>query len=277
MKRFDLEQELVHWYGMRTTGGELGSMAQTAAHDLASRAGLIGSVPRSTVRDVIAEKLAALITSGVLAVGDELPGERELASALSVSRETVRGAVQILAAHGILKVAHGARTTVAKSHLGDLAVQFTPTRNVQAYDLEAVHGARLLVERNVVADAARRIDERTLGQLRRSLLAQTDCLHDPVRFLLCDREFHLLIYRACGNPLLADMATDLYNYLLEYRRRIVARPGSIEASIADHRAIVAAMEAHDVEAAVAAFGHHEMRIYNTTKEFLATKNPDTLE
>ena len=244
-------------------------MAQTSAQDLAGQTGLLGSVSRLTVRDVIAEKLAALIASGVLSVGDELPGERELATALSVSRETVRGAVQILAAHGILKVAHGARTTVAKSDLGSLAVEMNRARSIQTYDLESVHGARLLVEQKVVAEAARRIDERTLGQLRKSLVTQADCLDDPVRFLLCDREFHLMVYRACGNPLLADMATDLYNYLLEYRRRIVARPGSVELSIADHSAIVAALTAHDEEAAASAFAQHEKRIYDTTKAFLA--------
>jgi DNA-binding FadR family transcriptional regulator len=244
-------------------------MAQTSAQDLAGRTGFLGSVSRLTVRDVIAEKLAALIASGVLSVGDELPGERELASALSVSRETVRGAVQILATHGILKVAHGARTTVAKSDLGNLAVQVIRARSVQTYDLESVHGARLLVEQKVVAEAARRIDERTLGHLEKSLVAQADCLDDPVRFLLCDREFHLMIYHTCGNLLLADMAADLYNYLLEYRRRIVARPGSIEVSIADHTAIVAALMAHDEEAAAIAFAHHENRVYETTKAFLA--------
>lgn len=244
-------------------------MVQNTALELAGQVGLMGIVSRSTVRDVIAEKLAALIASGVLAVGDELPGERELASAMSVSRETVRGAVQILAAHGILKVAHGARTTVASTDVGALPMQATRPRSVANYDLESVHAARLLVERKVVADAAARIGDRTLKQLRQSLKAQGDCLDDPVRFLLCDREFHLLVYRACGNPLLADMATDLYNYLLEYRRRIVARSGSIAASIADHHAIIDALEAHDEEAAVAAFGKHEMRIYTTTRAFLA--------
>lgn len=244
-------------------------MVQPNARDLAGQADLVGTLSRSTVRDVIAEKLAALIASGVLLVGDELPGERELASALSVSRETVRGAVQILAAHGILKVAHGARTTVAKADLGALPMQATRPRSVQNYDLESVHAARLLVESKVVADAALEIGERTLKQLRQSLEAQADCLDDPVRFLLCDREFHLLVYRASGNPLLADMATDLYNYLLEHRRRIVARSGSIAASIADHHAIVDALEAHDKEAAVIAFGQHEMRIFTTTMAFLA--------
>src|SRR3569623_791155 len=49
------------------------------------------------MRDIVCDKLQMLIASGVLQVGDVLPGERELAAALGVSRETVRGAVQTLA------------------------------------------------------------------------------------------------------------------------------------------------------------------------------------
>ena len=232
---------------------------------------LLGNVSRRSVRDVIAEKIAALVATGVLAVGDELPGERELASSLSVSRETIRGAIQILSAHGILKVSHGARTCVAKSDLGALAVGVASPSLARNYDLDSVHDARLLVEQRVVARAAGLISPQQIAQLHKSLSAQDECHDDPVRFLLCDREFHSLIYRACDNGLLADIAMDLYNYQLEHRRRIVARSGSIIASIADHRAIVAALESRKPEAAVAAFARHEMRIYRTTKEFLEAR------
>ena len=238
-------------------------------HSNDATAALIGDVSRRTMREVIAEKLAALIGSGVLSVGDDLPGEREIAATLSVSRETVRGAIQILASHGIVQVSQGARTTVAKSDLGALAVQVPGHRGVSNYDLEPVHAARLLIERRVVADAARVMSAHTLQLLRKSLDVQEECVNDPVRFLLCDREFHTLVYRSCGNLLLADIAIDLYNYLLEHRRRIVARPGSIAASISDHRVIIEALEQCDSDAAAAAFGHHEMRIYLTTRDFLS--------
>lgn len=236
-------------------------------------AALIGDVSRRTMREVIAEKLAVLIGSGVLRVGDDLPGEREIAATLSVSRETVRGAIQILASHGIVQVSQGARTTVVKADSAGLVPQVPGHRAVASYDLESVHASRLLIERRVAADAAREMSAHTLDLLRRSLDLQEECTDDPVRFLLCDREFHTLVYRSCGNPLLADIAIDLYNYLLEHRRRIVARPGSIAASISDHRVIIEALEQHDSEAAAAAFGHHEMRIYLTTRDFLrsATK------
>ncbi len=231
--------------------------------------GLRRDLSRRTIRDVIAGKLAALIASGVLEVGDELPGERELAAALSVSRETVRAAVQALAARGILDVAQGSRTRVASADVGEMAVGIGGRPQVNDYDIDAVHEARLLIEQRVVAEAAARVSEAELARLRASLAAQAGCLSDPLRFLICDREFHVTVYRACGNRLLADIATDLYTYLLDHRRRVVSQPGRIAASLKDHRAIVAALAARDVAAAVAAFAAHEEKIYTSTRALLA--------
>ena len=213
---------------------------------------------------MIADKLGAMIASGVLSVGDELPSERELASALSVSRETVRGAIQALAAHGILEVAQGMRTRVSSADFSSMAVGIANHRNVNGYDVHDVHAARLLIELHVVGEAAARISGAALERLGRSLEAQEGCLDDPVRFLICDREFHVTIYRECGNPLLADIVTDLYTYLMDHRRRAIAQPGAIGQSLGDHKAVLAALQARDREAAIAAFAVHEDRIYTST-------------
>jgi DNA-binding FadR family transcriptional regulator len=226
------------------------------------------SAVRRNVRDIVADTLAALIATGVLQVGDVLPSERDLATSLQVSRETVRGGMQILATLGIIEVTHGARTRVISADVGPLATGQHEPKRVNSYDIEAVHQARLLVERPVVAAAAERIDERTLDRLADSLAAQHAAMEDPVRFLICDREFHFAIYRACGNPALADFVADLYTYMMEHRRKAVSRPGAIHNSYDDHRRIVAALGAHDPEAVVAAFTVHLERIYTTTRSIL---------
>ncbi len=238
---------------------------------LAREVGQRRDLSRQTMRMLIAQKIAVLIGSGVLSVGDALPGERDLAAALSVSRETVRGAIAILAERGIVAVAQGTRTSVATADVGAMAggAQMPARRAVADYALDEVHAARLLIEAQVAALAAPAIDAETLATLERSIAAQRDCADDPVRFLICDREFHVTVYRACGNRLLADMATELYAYLLEHRRRAVARPGAIATSIADHRAIAGALAAHDADACAAAFAVHETRIYDTTRRLLA--------
>ena len=106
----------------------------------------IARIPRPSMKDAIAEKLASLIGSGVLAVGDALPAERELASAMGVSRETIRGALLILSTRGILSVVQGARTTVAQTTWARWPWPPCPAeaRPVTSYGLDDVHEAPAL-------------------------------------------------------------------------------------------------------------------------------------
>ncbi|WP_322990158.1 FCD domain-containing protein [Hoeflea sp.] len=229
---------------------------------------LLGDVPRHSVREVIAGKLAALISSGILSQGDALPSERELAISLSVSRETVRGSIAILAERGILLVTQGARTTVADADLSRTMAPGVIPQMDGPYGLKSVHEARLLVECRIGAEAARHATPQVLEAMRRSLAAQEACDDDPVRFLLADREFHGLLYNAAGNDVLADIAMSLHTHLLDHRRRIIAQPGAIGVSIEDHRAILSAIERRDVETTVTAVSAHVTRIYDTTRAFL---------
>ena len=229
----------------------------------------LGGVPKPSMKDFVVRKIATFIATGVLNIGDPLPSERELAAALSVSRETIRGAILILSTRGILSVAQGTRTVVASGDVGDLAIQSARYRDIAAYSLDDVHRTRLLIEDAAARAAATRIDAATLDALGKSIAGQEAARDDPVRFLICDREFHTAIYRASGNAVLADMASDLYSYLLDHRRRVVAQPGRIDKSIADHRAILAGLEARDPEAAARAFAIHETRIYTTTKQLFS--------
>lgn len=224
----------------------------------------LAAVSRRSIKDVIAERFATMIGSGALAVGDPLPSERELASAMGVSRETIRGALQILSTRGILSVAQGARTTVASDDVGELGLRKV-LPGTGDYDLDDVHEGRLLVEAHLARAAARAAQAETLARLDELIDAQERAVDDPVRYLILDREFHAVIYRSAGNRVLSDLAVTLYAYLLNHRRRAVARPGAIARSVADHRAILAALEEGNGEAAAAAFGVHERRIYETTR------------
>lgn len=236
---------------------------------LENAAELREAVVRRNVREGVADKIALLIASGILKVGDDLPSERHLAAALQVSRESVRAGIAILEGQGLLRIVHGARTRVVSDALGTPFRPLREGRAIDGYGLDDIHAARLLVERPVVGDAAERVTAETIAFLRDCVRAQRAGAGDPVRFLISDREFHTAIYRACGNPALADFVADLFGYMVEFRRRAVAEPGAIEASVADHERIVAAFEGRDREAAVAAMEHHLERIYRTTQHVIA--------
>jgi DNA-binding FadR family transcriptional regulator len=226
------------------------------------------SIQKQTTKEKIRDKILSLIASGILQVGDELPSERELASMLMVSRETVRGAMQLLAGAGIVQVSQGSRTRVAKADVRVQRIGITSPSSINGYSLEEVHSARVLVETAVVSAAAARLSEADLRRLEDSIEAQKLARNDPVRFLICDREFHLTIYYACGNRLLADFVVDLYTYMLEQRRVVMARPGAIKRSLEDHRLIVEALRTRDPGAAAAAFSKHILRIRDTSRSVL---------
>jgi DNA-binding FadR family transcriptional regulator len=223
-------------------------------------------IHKQTAKEMIRDKIVSLIASGILRVGDELPSERELAALLVVSRETVRGAVQRLAGEGIVLVSQGARTRIAKVDVsvGQQRIGVTNPTAINGYSLEAVHAARLLVETAVVADAAMRLGASDIRRLEESLVTQRLAEDDPVRFLIVDREFHLSIYYASSNRLLADFVVDLYTYMLEHRRVAMGKPGAISRSLEDHAEIVDALKRRDAASVAAAFAHHIMRIRDTS-------------
>lgn len=237
---------------------------------LADEPAALSNLDRTPIRELVAQKIATLIASGVISTGDVLPSERDLATAMSVSRETIRGALLILSTHGILSVTQGARTTVVSDQVSHIVKEIAQYPTSADYTLKEVHEARLLVEEHLVRAAADRIDDHTLGLLRSMIGAQESSMDDPIRFLISDREFHTTIYRAGNNSPLAVVASNLYSYLLDHRRRIVAKPGSIAISIEDHKAILAGLESRDPDQAASAFATHEARIYETTQRLLGS-------
>src|SRR5262245_54964571 len=60
------------------------------------------AIARERVSDRVARELMRLIAEGRLAPGERLPGERELATLMGVSRVSVRAALQQLKARGLL-------------------------------------------------------------------------------------------------------------------------------------------------------------------------------
>ncbi|MCX7567885.1 FCD domain-containing protein [Sulfitobacter sp. F26169L] len=234
-------------------------------------------VAHRSIKDEVAERFATLIASGVLNVGDSLPSERDLAATMGVSRETIRGALMILSSKGIVTIVQGARTRIASVDVGGLGVSALSNGRVTDYTLEDVHEGRLMVEARVAVLAAGRVEKSTLAHLRDLITAQEAALHDPVRFLIADRAFHTAVYQSCDNAVLSDLATTLYSYQMDHRRRAVAKRGVIAQSIADHRVILSSLEAGDGDALVAALGIHENRIYDSTRALLAASTTRATE
>ena len=97
--------------------------------------------------------------------------------------------------------------------------------------------------------------------LRARLTAQVDlqaalATADTEEFIASDQAFHRLMYEAAGVPDLYELVRRRSGHLDRLRRLDLPSPGKAERVVRDHRAIVAALAAHDPEAAQAALRAH---------------------
>jgi DNA-binding FadR family transcriptional regulator len=227
-------------------------------------------IHKRTVRDQLADKLSYMIQCGLLQAGDFLPSERELSETLKVSRESVRGAIAVLADRGMVEVSQGARTRIVGTAGMTMVDSVRSMSALKTKHPDVVNEAREQIEIQVIRLAAARINDSDLAHMRSLVIAQKQMLLDPVAFQISDREFHSTLYAACGNSLLADFVSDLYDYALDFRRQALQRSGTIAQSVSDHDRIVLALASKDVHAAELALRSHLDHIHATTEAVMLT-------
>ncbi len=232
-------------------------------------------VQRNTLKSQIAEKLIHMISTGLITKGDTLPSERSLSETYHVSRETIRGAIQILAENQLIETIRGTRTRVVKVPDDELLSRIFPDtasletlKTLQHFDVVTVAEARKVVEIAILRSAAINITNDALDKLTSLMEHQEKILQDPVAFQISDSEFHKIIYDAGENALLAKMATDVYAYALEFRNVALQEELATERSLREHKSIFRALQNHDADAAERAIISHVDSIFRSTISML---------
>ena len=128
-------------------------------------------------------RLRSQILTGELERGSRLPQET-LAAELGVSRTPLREALRRLAAEGLVTLQPNYGATVAQLDFGDMRDAWT---------------ARLVIEPPAARLAAERDPAAELDRMRAAVAAQRASA-DPARSLDANREFHLALVSASGNP-----------------------------------------------------------------------------
>jgi DNA-binding FadR family transcriptional regulator len=221
-------------------------------------------VPVRPVRkafEQVADQLRDLIIAGVLQPGQRLPTEVALARDFGVSRATVREALRLLSAQGIVRTAKGTGggsyvtvPTVARvsellsANLGlmSASAELSLDEFLEARELLEVPAARLAAERRSAED---------LRALRESV--PDDPLHLPIETqFVHNREFHFRLVRASGNALLSIAAQPIFVVLQTHLQRATLPHSAQRAINEEHHEIAAALEAGDAAAAEDAMRRH---------------------
>jgi GntR family transcriptional regulator, transcriptional repressor for pyruvate dehydrogenase complex len=154
--------------------------------------------------EIILDRLEAALLTGELAVGDRLPGEREMAAGFGISRTSVREAVRVLEALGVVEVRRGAEGASLRRQPGDVFADLLRLHLALGhYDRRSVIEFRTILESWAAAEAARRRDAILFAQLEDVVKRMASDTLDPVGFHALDVEFHESLIDASGNALAA--------------------------------------------------------------------------
>ncbi|MFJ3339167.1 FadR/GntR family transcriptional regulator [Streptomyces sp. NPDC086766] len=197
------------------------------------------------------EQVEGLIREGEWPVGSKIPPEPVLAELLGVGRNTVREAVRALAHTGLLATRPGDGTYVlASSGLG-AAVK----RRLQYGTVIEAYEVRASLERDAARYAAERRTEGDLARMRDALavreVAQTGREEDIDAFVEADLKFHRAVAAAAGNEVLAELYGQFSDSLRMALHSVIEAPlpEAVHRQVAEHTAIVDAIERGDAEAA----------------------------
>ncbi len=223
---------------------------------------------------LVLDHIESDLAAGQLVLGSRLPAERLLAERYGVSRASVREAIRVLEAMGLIRTAAGSGPEAGAVLISEPAA---PMGSALRWHLASRHlpvsdlvDARVLIESWALREAAgRRIGSGADLDPARSLLAEMDARElSPDEFLLLDTSFHVTLTACAGNVVVAAMMSAMRRGIEGYVTAAVGGlpdwPATATLLREQHAAIVEAVATGDPDRAAALVSAHIIGFYAST-------------
>jgi DNA-binding FadR family transcriptional regulator len=201
----------------------------------------------SAVAETVA-RLGQAIGMGLLAPGDRLPPEAQLAQDLGISAVTLRSALAMLRGAGLIDTQRGrgggtvvADTAVDSRLLGEEA----PASESEISDLVDY---RSVLEGGAAALASERASDEQLDAIAR-VCGELEHLTAYTAWGRRDTVLHLMIADAAGSPRLVRAVAEVRGHTYRLGQRLPVPPSAVELADAEHRRLVRALRSRDPERA----------------------------
>lgn len=218
------------------------------------------------IREQVFEQLLKQITTGVWKAGDKLPSENEMASALGVSRISIREAIQKLAAIDLVETYRGKGSFVKEFTTNNYLKSLTPMLLMSKSDILYVVEYRRILEIGIIDLFMRHVEQKDIQVLKKCLEKMKQHHNNLKKYAVYDLDFHLKLYEMTHNPFItkiSNMISDIINTAMEGS---ISERGA-EEGIEFHTQILQAIEAGDApklkEITNALFDQIELEIHES--------------
>lgn len=213
----------------------------------------LSRVNKLRLYEQVIERIKAHVEQAGLKAGDKLPGERELAERLGVSRASVKQAIVVLEVQGLVESRHGGGTYLRSD---ELTVETVDEMVARRRRLPEVLEAREALETKLAELAAQRRTDEDLAAMDAALEHMAKEIEQGEYGIEGDRRFHAAITAAARSGLLAEFMRSISVQIAESRNESLRQPERPHQSMEQHRAIVEAIREGDPEKAAEAMRKH---------------------
>jgi DNA-binding FadR family transcriptional regulator len=217
-------------------------------------------IQRGQLHRTVQDRIKRFIIEHGMQAGDPLPAEAEMARLLNVSRSSLREALSSLQTLGVVEVRHGSGTFVGHFSLDPLVDALTFRILIdQPRTLQTVRellDIRMILESNLIARVARHHSPAQTEQLQALIAKMAEQTTNNGSYAATDRAFHEALYLPLGNQMVVNLLGAFWDVISLVRDRLGFEKVPPLVTTADHRKILAAIEASDADAAVAAMIEH---------------------
>jgi len=227
-----------------------------------------------TLSQEIEKKIEKAIINKKFLPGEKLPTENEMCEMFSVSRTSLREALQKLSTRGLIKIKKGSgiyveevNSSYAVNSMG-LFLQLNLNKKYISYIIET----RKILEPNIAKLAAQHRTENDLEQMKKSLVDLKNCdLSNYEKQGLIDRNFHLLIANSTSNPMIPVIVEPIFNIMPKIRMLVYEKVEQAhDTALIFHTEIVKQIEAKDADAAFNAMKMH-LKIADEHSKIISNK------
>jgi GntR family transcriptional regulator, transcriptional repressor for pyruvate dehydrogenase complex len=221
----------------------------------------------SRLYEQIVQQIEDSILKGTLKAGDQLPSERDLALKFGVSRTAVREAVKALHEKGLVEAYSGRGTFITNGTSQAVTQSINLMMRIdQIEGSENLAQVRQILEPEIAAMAATKIQEPQLALMREAFATMNNALKDPDAYIEADLDFHLALAEAAENPLILSLLDSIVGLLREQRLKIFFHESGPERGQFHHARILAAIEKRDPDASRAAMREHLQQVREDSSE-----------
>ncbi|MFJ2633975.1 FadR/GntR family transcriptional regulator [Streptomyces sp. NPDC087422] len=211
---------------------------------------LLSPVNDRRISALIVDQVRSLIHEGKLTPGDRLPPEREMCERFGVSRVTVREALRVLEAGGLVEIrvgAHGGAfvTTPTSDRIGASITDLLTLSSVSAADVTQV---RLVLEVGIMPLLCATADDEDIAALQAICDRQEEAVAGGDYDVSLSAEFHTRLAASTHNTAFEMLIHSFHGpQLISPATAQRTAPERGKRGMEEHRAIIAAIRADDVE------------------------------